>query len=281
MPPSIRAVAAAPPLPSTQCLVAARLLLSSSSSQSPSTPSSSSYPSRPAFTSTTTSTHRAFSTTRPLPQQKPTHLTVPVDQVPDYPFGRFQTYKQRNAGLYGSSKIRFGNVVAPKWGRKSRTHWLPNRHMKRLWSPALGGFIRTRLTTSVLKTIDKLGGIDEYLLGSKTRRLRELGPAGWALRWKIMQTPAVQARFARERAALGLPPKGKEQAVAEAAVLPVSLRTPGATPESVMTEVDQMLAGDEEFIIGEVKDDEEILIQAEREEIGDVVEKETAPRPSP
>ncbi|KAI0596894.1 hypothetical protein F4775DRAFT_584614 [Biscogniauxia sp. FL1348] len=228
-----------------------------------------------AFTTTTTTSTvrcRAFSTTRPLPRQKPSHLTVPADQVPDYPYGRFQTYKQRNEGLYGGAKVRFGNTVAAKWGRKSGTHWLPNRHTKRLWSPALGAFVRTRLTTNVLKTIDKLGGIDEYLLGSKTRRIRELGPAGWALRWKIIQTPAIQERFARERKALGLPPKGEAERSAEAATLPAELQGGGATAQSVMTEVDQMLARDDEFVIGEVKDDEEILVKAEREEMGDVVE---------
>ncbi|KAI1490911.1 hypothetical protein F5X96DRAFT_513655 [Biscogniauxia mediterranea] len=281
MPPPIRvaAVTASPPPSSSLSM---RCLLRAAH------PSSSSFSSSflAAFTTTTTTTtttapryyRRAFSTTAPLPRQKPSHLTVPAEQVPDYPYGRFRTYKQRNEGLFGGAKVRFGNTVAAKWGRKSGTHWLPNRHAKRLWSPALGAFVRTRLTAAVLKTVDKLGGIDEYLLGSKTRRIRELGPAGWALRWKIIQTPAIQERFARERAALGLPPKGeadrKADAAAAAAELPAELQGGGATAQSVMAEVDQMLARDEEFVIGEVKDDEEILVRAEREEMGDVVGEE-------
>ncbi|KAI1496526.1 hypothetical protein F5X99DRAFT_66783 [Biscogniauxia marginata] len=216
----------------------------------------------------TCATIRTFSSTPQLPRQKPSHLTVPTDLVPDYPFGRFLTYKQRNEGLFGRSKIRFGNTVAPKHGRKSPTSWLPNRHTKRLWSPALNGFIRTRMTASVLKTIDKLGGIDEYLLGSKTKRIRELGPAGWALRWKIMQTPAVQGRFARERTALGLPPKPDDQLSA----LPVQLQSGDTTAEAVMSKVDQMLERGDEFVIGEVRDDEDLAVKGNREAIGEVGE---------
>ncbi len=191
-------------------------------------------------------TIRALSTTAPLARQTPSHRTVPADRVPDYPYGRFETYKQRNEGLYGRSKIRFGNVVAAKYKNKARTTWLPNRHTKRLWSPSLNAFIRTRMTASVLHTIDRLGGIDEYLLGSKAKRIKELGPAGWALRWKIMQTDAVQARFARERAALGLPPKD-----AGASLFPAELASEGLSAEAVLDEVDAMLERDDEFVIGD------------------------------
>ncbi|KAI1734575.1 hypothetical protein F4680DRAFT_470844 [Xylaria scruposa] len=212
----------------------------------------------PTPTTPTSSVRRTLSTTALLSRQTPSHLTVPASQVPSYPHGRFQTYKQRNSGLFGRSKIRFGNVVASKYGNKSRTSWLPNRHTKRLWSPALGAFVRTRMTASVLHTIDRLGGIDEYLLGSKTKRVRELGPAGWALRWKIIQTPAVQERFARERAALGLPPKEEEKkaatttAAADAsAAFPAELAAEGLDSAVVLDEVDAMLARDDEFVLGD------------------------------
>ena len=75
--------------------------------------------------------------------------------------------------------------------------------------------MRTRVTTRVLRTIDKVGGLDEYLLGHKAARVKELGPWGWMLRWRIMQTPEVRERFARERVALGLPPvrEGEEKSL--------------------------------------------------------------------
>ncbi|GAP92836.2 putative 54S ribosomal protein L24 [Rosellinia necatrix] len=213
---------------------------------------------------------RALSTTPAPARQKPSFLTVPADRLPTYPYGPFYTYKQRNAGLYGGAKIRFGNVVAAKYKNKSRTAWLPNRHTKRLWSPALGAFIRTRLTASVLHTIDLLGGIDEYLLGSKAKRIKELGPAGWALRWKIMQTDVVRARFAAQRAALGLPPKGEpatavvhadgggggaaESAAAAAAsesAFPPELAAQGLDSAAVLDEVDAMLERGDEFVLGD------------------------------
>lgn len=80
-------------------------------------------------------------------------------------------------------------------------------HIKRLWSGYLGRNIRIRVTTRVLRTIDKSGGLDEYLLGEKAARIRELGVAGWALRWRVMVTEGAQARFAKQRADLGLPSK--------------------------------------------------------------------------
>ena len=55
-----------------------------------------------------------------------------------------------------------------------------------------------------MRTIDKVGGLDEYLLGEKTGRVKELGMEGWALRWRVMRTEKVRERFARERERLGL-----------------------------------------------------------------------------
>ncbi|KAI0454279.1 hypothetical protein F5B21DRAFT_246811 [Xylaria acuta] len=210
---------------------------------------------------------RALSTTAPLSRQTPSHRTVPADQVPDYPYGRFRTYKQRNEGLYGRSKIRFGNVVASKYGNKSRTSWLPNRHTKRLWSPSLNAFIRTRMTASVLHTIDRLGGIDEYLLGSKAKRIKELGPAGWALRWKIIQTNAVQERFARERAALGLPPKERGAAATAPEAFPADLAAEGIDSAAVLDEVDAMLARDDEFVLGDpaAEAEDPVVVEGDRD----------------
>lgn len=62
----------------------------------------------------------------------------------------------------------------------------------------------------VLRTIDKVGGLDEYLLGGKRARMKELGMGGWALRWRIWQTEMVTERFRKEREALGVPEGGWE-----------------------------------------------------------------------
>lgn len=67
--------------------------------------------------------------------------------------------------------------------------------------------MRVRVTTRVLRTVDKCGGLDEYLLGEKAGRIKDLGMGGWKLRWRIMKTEKVKQRFAREREAAGLPAK--------------------------------------------------------------------------
>jgi large subunit ribosomal protein L28 len=100
-------------------------------------------------------------------------------------------------------------MVSEKNEIKTRRHWRPNVHSKRLWSNALQAYIKTRITTRVLRTVDKVGGLDEYLLGEKSGRIKELGMAGWKLRWRIMQTDAIKERFRLQREQMGLPPKGE------------------------------------------------------------------------
>jgi large subunit ribosomal protein L28 len=65
-------------------------------------------------------------------------------------------------------------------------------------------FVRVRVQARVLRTIDKVGGLDEYLLGGKAARLRELGMGGWKLRAMIMRTEKVKERFQWEWYLLGL-----------------------------------------------------------------------------
>lgn len=67
-----------------------------------------------------------------------------------------------------------------------------------------------KVQARVLRTIDKVGGLDEYLLGGKKARVKELGMGGWALRWKIWQTEMVSERFKKERERLGVPEGGWE-----------------------------------------------------------------------
>jgi large subunit ribosomal protein L28 len=98
-------------------------------------------------------------------------------------------------------------MVSEKNEIKTRRYWRPNVHFKRLWSESLQSYIRLRITTRVLRTVDKVGGLDEYLLGEKSGRIKELGMGGWKLRWRIMQTEAVKERFRNQREALGLGPQ--------------------------------------------------------------------------
>ncbi|KAK1834600.1 hypothetical protein QBC39DRAFT_300743 [Podospora conica] len=206
---------------------------------------------------TTTTTARLLSTS-------PTHLyrqyrvpgsALPIPSVqgsepaiPPYPLGPRQVYHQSNTGLYGSARIRYGNRVSERNEIKTRRSWRPNVQQKRLWSASLGTYVRTRVTTRVMRTIDKVGGLDEYLLGVKAARIKELGPWGWRLRWRVMQTPAVRARHAAQRIALGLPPapEGVDYSVASGEAVPE-----GVEVEGLMEETEGMLKREEEFVIGE------------------------------
>jgi large subunit ribosomal protein L28 len=162
-------------------------------------------PSRSLFAETLL---RTFSTTSSRTAKSHTaRLEAEHSSIPPYPYGPSQWYKQSNFGLYGGLAVRSGNMVSKKNEIKTRRTWRPNVQQKRLWSVALKKMIRVRVTSRVLRTIDKVGGLDEYLLGEKTARVRELGMGGWKLRWRVMQTEAVRERFRAEREKLGLPPR--------------------------------------------------------------------------
>ena len=77
---------------------------------------------------------------------------------------------------------QYGNNV-PFSYEKTRRTWLPNIQSKRLYSETLGE-VKLKVTTKALKTIDKYGGLDAYLLGSKTE---VLGDKGMSLRALVRQ----------------------------------------------------------------------------------------------
>ena len=110
---------------------------------------------------------------------------------------------------------------------------------------SLGVFVSTRVTARVLRTIDKAGGLDEYLLSPKAARIKDLGPWGWRLRWRIMQTPSVRERFSREREALGLPPREEEEEA--------SLPDGTVTGNAFLAETDKMLGEEVVFELGSQK----------------------------
>ncbi|QSZ32501.1 hypothetical protein DSL72_002079 [Monilinia vaccinii-corymbosi] len=200
----------------------------------------------PVHPSLSLSFTRTFtSTARILAKSTKQRLAAEHADVPPYPYGPSQFYKQSNFGLYGLQKIRYGNIVSEKNEIKTRRHWRPNVQKKHLYSASLGRQIKLRVTTKVLRTIDKEGGLDEYLLGEKTQRLKELGMGGWKLRWRIMQTDAVKERFRAQREKMGLPPK-EEVYLDENGY--------GITREEIMEEVrkyDAAIARDSEVVVGE------------------------------
>ena len=133
----------------------------------------------------------------------PKHLIPPHAQIPAYPHGPSRIYKQSNKGLYGTAKIRFGNNVSSETETKTRRAFRPNVLHKALYSLALRKKVKLRVTARVLRTIDKVGGLDEYLLGDNLARIKELGETGWKLRWVLLQKPAIQERMRVQARALG------------------------------------------------------------------------------
>ncbi|SSD59463.1 probable 54S ribosomal protein L24, mitochondrial [Saccharomycodes ludwigii] len=116
---------------------------------------------------------------------KPLYVPPRRPEFPDYKYGESKIFKQSNKGLYGGQFIQFGNNVSES-KKKVRRRWLPNIIKKGLWSETLNKIIRIKLTTKVYRTITKEGGIDNYLTKDKSARIKELGPAGWKLRYRIL-----------------------------------------------------------------------------------------------
>ncbi|KAI9783038.1 MAG: 39S ribosomal protein L24, mitochondrial [Candelina submexicana] len=155
----------------------------------------------PSFTSLRQFSSTAVRTGRPSASQ----LRHDHADIPPYPYEPARWYKQSNLGLYGGTRIQFGNKISERTEIKTRRHWRPNIQHKRLWSASLEEWLKIRVAPRVLRTIDKVGGLDEYLLGEKPARIKELGMGGWRLRWRIMQTDVVRERYRLEREKLGLP----------------------------------------------------------------------------
>lgn len=200
---------------------------------------------------------------------------IPPPLTPAYPPGDALLYKQSNKGLYGGTRISFGHVLAGKNKIPIRRIWKPNIHRKKLWSKSLGAWVKTRLTTRVYRTIKKEGGLDEYLVSHKKRRVEELGPAGWRLRWLVMQTEAMQEKFGKEREALGLPPKeeGEDDSVLrkEKVQIAMDYATPGGLSRStrdILQKRNEML--ENEYAFGEGNDNIEFKV-VEVDEDGQVI----------
>lgn len=144
----------------------------------------------------------ARSTTRLFSTSQPAHAKLPP--CPPYPYPRAQWYKKQDRGLFGGQTIRFGNQISEEYDNKSSRTWHPNVQNKKLFSVALNQHIQVKTTTRVLRTIDKLGGLDEYLVGDKTARIKALGPVGWRMRWRVLHTPMMEKRLRKTGNALGV-----------------------------------------------------------------------------
>jgi large subunit ribosomal protein L28 len=75
----------------------------------------------------------------------------------------------RRCALSGS-KVSSGNNVSHS-NRRTRRTFAPNLQNVTLLSDALGERVRLRVSTRALRTVQKVGGIDAFLLGTDDAKL--------------------------------------------------------------------------------------------------------------
>lgn len=78
---------------------------------------------------------------------------------------RFRSNRSRR-GIYDGKDIRTGNNVSFS-NRKTKRKFKPNVFKKRVYSETLDEMIQFHVTASTLRSIDKVGGLDNYLLTTK------------------------------------------------------------------------------------------------------------------
>lgn len=101
----------------------------------------------------------------------PTNIrSYPAQAVPSFQHDeigqiRFRSNRSRR-GLYDGKDIRAGNSLSFSM-KANKRKFKPNVFLKRVYSETLDEMVRFHLTASALRSIDKAGGLDNYLLKSK------------------------------------------------------------------------------------------------------------------
>lgn len=105
-----------------------------------------------------------------------------------YPEYEYETmfFKRQNRGLYGGLQRKRSKTCSESGNKTTRAH-LPNIVKAKLWSETLNKQIKTRVSTTVLRTVTKEGGLDKYLLKDKPARVKTMGLKGWRLKYDIMK----------------------------------------------------------------------------------------------
>ena len=77
----------------------------------------------------------------------------------------------RRCELTGKGVLAGNNVSHAH--NKTRRRFLPNLHDKSLHSEALGRMVRLKISTSAIRTVERHGGLDNYLLKTPDDRLSQ------------------------------------------------------------------------------------------------------------
>ena len=75
----------------------------------------------------------------------------------------------RRCALPGKG-VQAGNNVSHA-NNKTRRRYLPNLQQQRLFSETLGETLRLRISTQALRTVEKRGGLDGFLLKARNTEL--------------------------------------------------------------------------------------------------------------
>ena len=86
-------------------------------------------------------------------------------------------------------KPQAGNTVSHAMNKRRR-RWLPNLQNATLHSEILQEGVRVRLSTRAIRTIEKNGGLDSFLMGTPNRRL---GPDALAIKNRLEKAQAAAA----------------------------------------------------------------------------------------
>eukprot|EP00979_Chaetoceros_neogracilis_P004231 scaffold746_cov293-Chaetoceros_neogracile.AAC.19 len=118
--------------------------------------------------------------TRNISTTQPSHLATQIRNVSN----------RSKRGLYNGRDIRAGNNV-PFSLKKTKRTFKPNVFKKRIYSEILQEMLPFHVTTSALRSIDKAGGLDQYLIangGNKGYGYIQAGNnEGWLARERILQ----------------------------------------------------------------------------------------------
>ena len=100
-------------------------------------------------------------------------------------------------GLYDGADKRFGNNVSFS-KRRTRRSFEPNVFTKCLYSEVLEEMVRFKVTAKALRSIDKIGGLDNYLF--KSKHVTE--GSGVRVRKRIEMRQSLDKKFGRENVTL-------------------------------------------------------------------------------
>lgn len=111
-----------------------------------------------------------------------------------YPEYEYETmfFKRQNRGMYAGLQRKRSKNCSESGNKSNRAH-LPNIVKAKLWSETLNKRVSARVSTTLLRTVTKEGGLDNYLLKDKPARVKTMGLKAWRLKYDIMRQQEISA----------------------------------------------------------------------------------------